>query len=196
MQVLSSWWPLVLCRVSRGPSSKLSSGLVTVNPDTSSRMSSRDRGKGQSSLTSKCTYTLGVPKYRVLRPNTQLQPLSNCSDLFDSSSNGVVLLNLCTVHWHWHPYFLEHCFRHLPSYGDNDSHPYNPLCLSLWYYCVVKLVIIPSVSVRNFKFLLSLLKHDIIDNLHLAAEMFLFSVWPFAHGISYTDSSTLVNDSY
>ena len=49
MQVLSSRWPPGLCRITRCPSSMLSSGLFTVNPDTSSRMSSVEEKKGQSS---------------------------------------------------------------------------------------------------------------------------------------------------
>lgn len=49
VQVLSSWWPPGLCRISWGPSSKLSSGLFTVNPDTSSRMSSTEtKTKGRA----------------------------------------------------------------------------------------------------------------------------------------------------
>lgn len=44
--VLSSWWS-GLCRFSRVPSTILSSGLSTVNPEASSRMSSTDRDKSK-----------------------------------------------------------------------------------------------------------------------------------------------------
>lgn len=103
MQVLSSWSPAGLCRISRGPSSKLSSGLLTVKPDTSSRMSSTEThtkawGHHGANVHTHCVHQEPFPWKLVkasVKATSQLVHVYIVLDSFSCKCNSICL--------HWNP---------------------------------------------------------------------------------------------
>lgn len=102
MESLSSWWPPGLCRSSWAPSSRVSSGLVTVSPDTSSRMSS---AKMKIRLIAAEMYLLYIncvwqELFELDAIGSSFNPWK-CCVCFDTAKAMWILIKLCTESpWH------------------------------------------------------------------------------------------------